>query len=392
MPSDKIEVDAVDKAAGVSMAALGRGLSVPDASAEGDDEEENIRARKQMHGAIVDYLKDLNRDQKATVEDIETELGIDLNKQQYVLDMIKSNPKVEVERRYIDDALFFNYRQRFEIRNKVDLLREIERVASGISMKEITNPPAYPDVEEDCHSMIVGGEIIAAKNKEFRAVLYPRGQPFITRLSGDVTAVPGSADLTTSSDLREEIRRGDAIRVGLRGDWYRVSSAAPFGRELDRQTAPLSVSSERDMSDKNVYRDEFDTITLPLDGDFEGQDDGNGSNNGKYDGGAYRHGCANNIRAVWADTATDLKKVISRANDPNANAAALRKELVHLKLISSGTSVEAGLNARKTLQKARNRDKVRKKRKYSERSGTKSFNDHLKGSHLEEVMKKSVVS
>ena len=68
------------------------------ASAEREDEDENITARKQMHGAIVDYLKGLRRDQKATVDDIEKELGINLNKQHYVLDMIKSNPKVEVER------------------------------------------------------------------------------------------------------------------------------------------------------------------------------------------------------------------------------------------------------------------------------------------------------
>ena len=392
MPSDEISVDVSNKDHVSTGSASGRGQSVSHASAEREDEDENITARKQMHGAIVDYLKGLRRDQKATVDDIEKELGINLNKQHYVLDMIKSNPKVEVERRYIDDALFFKYRQKFEIRNKSDLLEEIERVASGISMKEITNPPAYPDVEEDCHSLIIGGDIIAVKNKEFKAVLYPRMDPFITRLSGDVTARPGCADLTTAADLRSEIRRGDAIRVGIRGDWYRISSAAPFGRELDRQTAPLSVSSERDMSDKNVYRDEYTASILPLDGDFETPEDLNSNGNGTFTGGAYRHGCANNIRALWTDSAADVKKIISRANNPNANAIALRKHLVDLKLISQATSTEAGVNARKTLQKVRDREKVRKKRKYSERSGTKSFNDHLKGSHLEQVMKKTVVS
>ena len=95
-----------------------------------------------MHGAIVDYLKSLDRDQQATIEDIKKELRINLNKQQYVLDMIKSNPKVEVERRYVDDMLFFKYRSKFEIKDKAELLREIERVASGISMKEICNPLA----------------------------------------------------------------------------------------------------------------------------------------------------------------------------------------------------------------------------------------------------------
>ena len=86
--------------------------------------------------------------------------------------------------------------------------------------------------------MIVGGTIIAVKNKEFKAVLFPRGQPFFTRLSGEIVATPGYSDLQTTADLRPEIRRGDAIRVGVNGEWYRVSSAAPSGRELDRQTAP----------------------------------------------------------------------------------------------------------------------------------------------------------
>ena len=394
MPSDDLEIDLVAPA---SEMAAGSAFSAS-ASSGASTEEEQKQMRKQRHGSIVDYLKGLRREQKATVDDILKELNIDLRKEQYVLDMIKSNPKIEVTRRYEDDALFFKYRQKFVIRNKWDLLEEIKRVASGISMKEITSPPSYHGIEADCHSLIVGGDIIAVKNKEFKAVLFPRGQPFLTRLSGDVTAEPGSMDLITSVDLRSEIRRGDAIRVGIRGDWYRVSSAAPAGRELERQTAPLSVTSERDMSDKNVYRDDFEANSLPLDGDFEapvdeaGEAGSGSSSDGKYTGGAYRHGCANSIRAVWTDTTDDLKKVVSRANDLNSNALALRKKLVELKLISQVQSTEAGVKAKKTLQRARNREQVKKKRTYSDRSSSKGFNDHLKGSRLEQVMKKTVVS
>ena len=357
----------------------------------GNEDEGNRKSKKAMHGAIVDYLKSLDRDQQATVEDIKKELRINLNKQQYVLDMIKSNPKVEVERRYIDDMLFFKYRSKFEIKDKAELLREIERVASGISMKEICNPPCYNDIEADCHSMIVGGTIIAVKNKEFKAVLFPRGQPFFTRLSGEIVATPGLSDLETTADLRAEIRRGDAIRVGLSGDWYRVSSAAPSGRELDRQTAPLSVTSERAMSDKNIYRDVFDAKSLPLDGDFEAYEDEEGGH-GVFKGGAYRHGAANNIRQLWGSTMSDMNKIAFRANNPETNALALRRELVKLKLISTSTSTVAGADAKRSLQRVRNREKVRKKRKHSERAGTKSFNEHLKGSHLEDVMRKTTVS
>ena len=362
----------------------------------GGEDEASRKSKKAMHGAIVDYLKSLDRDQQATVEDIKKELRINLNKQQYVLDMIKSNPKVEVERRYIDDMLFFKYRNKFDIKNKAELLREIERVASGISMKEISNPPCYNDIEADCHSMIVGGTIIAVKNKEFKAVLFPRGQPFFTRLSGDIVATPGCSDLRTTADLRSEIRRGDAIRVGVSGDWYRVSSAAPSGRELDRQTAPLSVTSERDMSDKNVYRDEFGPKTLPLDGDFEAyENEGQGQNSnedGLFKGGAYRHGASNCIRQLWGSTMADMNKIASRANNPEANALALRRELAKLKLISNTASTVAGADVKRSLQRVRNREKTRKKRKQSDRAGTKSFNEHLKGSHLEDVMRKTTVS
>ena len=145
------------------------------------------------------------------------------------------------------------------------------------------------------------------------------------------------------------------------------------------------------MSDKNVYRDEFDGKTLPLDGDFESYEDMN-DGKGPFEGGAYRHGAANNIRQLWSSTVADMNKIASRANNLEANAAVLRKELVKLKLISNATSTVAGADVKRSLQRVRNREKTRKKRRHSERAGTKSFNDHLKGSHLEDVMRKTTVS
>ena len=46
-------------------------------------------------------------------------------------------------------------------------------------------------------------------------VLYPRGKRFLSRLSGTVTAVPGRQAVVTSANLRDEIRRGEAIQVRL---------------------------------------------------------------------------------------------------------------------------------------------------------------------------------
>jgi hypothetical protein len=47
----------------------------------------------------------------------------------------------------------------------------------------------YEGVEADVMSLIVGGDIIAVHNRvEFKSlILYPRGKPFLTKLSGTRT-------------------------------------------------------------------------------------------------------------------------------------------------------------------------------------------------------------
>jgi hypothetical protein len=76
--------------------------------------------------------------------------GIDLNSEQYVLDMLKSNPKVECERSGDNnDELSFRYRTKFAIANKLELINEIRRVDNGLAACDITNPPCYPGIEND---------------------------------------------------------------------------------------------------------------------------------------------------------------------------------------------------------------------------------------------------
>lgn len=103
------------------------------------------RSAEMKHSEIVEYLKKIPRDAKATFVDLKKELDIDLDYENYVLDMVKSNPKIECERSS-EDVMFFKYRAKFEIRDRNELLREIERVKNGISMKDITDPECYPGV------------------------------------------------------------------------------------------------------------------------------------------------------------------------------------------------------------------------------------------------------
>ena len=68
--------------------------------------------------------------------------------------------------------------------NKAQLMELICRSRNGLVLADIRS--CYEGVEADVMSLIVGGDIIAALNKvEFKSlVLYPRGKPFLTKLSG----------------------------------------------------------------------------------------------------------------------------------------------------------------------------------------------------------------
>lgn len=345
------------------MSWLPRGLDAGDASGTSSTSER--RPAEVVHGEIIEYLKRITRELKATFVDIERDLGIDLHVENYILDMLKSNPKVECERSGETDELSFRYRTKFSIANKSELIQVIDRVQSGIAVCDITTPPCYPGIEMDIANLIVGGDVIACKNKALKtAILYPRGRPFLSVLDGGVTATPGQQSIRTSNSLLAEIRRGDAI--GLSGSWYRVASnvGTAGSHQAERATAPLSVTSDMELSDRNVYRDLYDSSTLPLDGDYDGET--------LYVGPALRHGVGNDIRNLWKQTLDKAKEF--------KEGDSLRLELVKCKLLSS-----VGTQQKSLLKLKEKKGKERKKRKA--RDTGRVFNAHLKGSALDEAMK-----
>lgn len=150
--------------------------------------------------------------------------------------------------------------------------------------------------------MIRGGEIIGVENKTLKTlVLFSRGaQPFFSTLSGTVTATPQESVVTTSEDLTNEVRRGEAVLVGQ--FWYRVSSTVKVGAGQDqpqRARAPASVTMDKEMSDKNEYVLNFDKSSLPLDGAFEDPQ--------PFTGPILKHGATNDVRSLWRETAQALK-------------------------------------------------------------------------------------
>jgi len=91
-------------------------------------------------------------------------------------------------------------------------------------MKDVME--SYGSVVEDVQSMVQSGDIIACKNKKAKdTILYPRGNSFLTKLSGSATAVPDQEYLETTADITNEIRRGDAVLVGE--SWYTLIPCTP---------------------------------------------------------------------------------------------------------------------------------------------------------------------
>lgn len=296
---------------------------------------------------------------------------VDLEGEDYaVLDMIKNNPKVDLE--YTSGGISFKYRAKYDIRfdqcsfvllpslllprNRDELMRMINRVKNGIPEKDIVD--CYPGIRSDVAEMILGGEVIGCKSKD-STVLFPRGDAFLSVLSGTVTARPGQQQIDTHEDLRVDIRRGDAIRVG--GNWFRVASAIGSGKSNQpiRAKAPLSVTSVQNLSKRNEYINEFTEVSLPLDGDYDGTE--------QYSGVAYKYGCTNDIRDKWGSTADTMKRF--------RNETDLHMEMKRLKLISHVGTVMSVLNVRRDDSKGKDRKRVK-------RRNLKTTNLHLMGSDI----------
>ena len=96
------------------------------------------------------------------------------------------------------------------------------QIPEGMPIEDLID--CYVGVEEDLKELTRTGEIICVKNADKGAeVYYSRGQTFLVDLSGVVTVEAGSYLTHSSHDTTDEIRRGDAFRVG--DNWFRVSAA-----------------------------------------------------------------------------------------------------------------------------------------------------------------------
>lgn len=342
-----------------------------------DDGYYRARTAVEKHVEIVEYLKHLPHESRATFVDIKRELNIDLGADIQVLGMLKSNPKVD-QQLSSEGITSFSFRAKFTIRNKQELIDIILRVRTGLVVSEIKD--CYPGIVADCNALIVGGTVIAVSNKELKSlVLHPRGEPFYTKLSGTVSATPGNQAITTSADLRREIRRGEAVKVG--DSWYRVSSVIGSGAataQSQRAVAPPSVTLDKDLSERNVYLHPFTDSALPLDGDYGGSAD--------FSGTSLRHGCTTDIKDSWYRTAVEGLKRFA------GDGAALRRELVVLNLVSDHAPSQtntATAGYRKRTRGSSNGQRKRRKQRVVASNSLYGVNAHLKGTVLEAVLRET---
>ena len=144
-------------------------IQISNSSSQSDTNYQKSSAEK--HVNIIEYLKTLPKDTRATFVDIKRVLNIDLDIDNDVLDIIKNNPKIDLETA-IDGLLSYSYRAKYEIRynlhllllhlspyshicyytqcvvfvyrNRDDLLRMIDRVKTGILVSDIKD--CYPHI------------------------------------------------------------------------------------------------------------------------------------------------------------------------------------------------------------------------------------------------------
>jgi hypothetical protein len=250
----------------------------------------------------------------------------------------------------------------------------------GMPMEDAND--AYNGVENDLNELTRTGDVICLKNAENGSeVYYPRGQPFLVDLSGVATVEPGCYYAHANHDITQEVRRGDAIRVG--DHWLRVSAAvkstsssrpAPFAG-----MASKSVASTRDpnVSKKIRYALKFDHEHVPLDAPFpdaarreiaSDRWDVLPKRGPKFQ--MTKHGCTNDIRQLWKDTLRLW---------PTDRVEFERK------LVQAGLTTQAKVDANRRQVKRRMKEGTKKSRVRKQRE-IKISNQHLIGTELGELL------
>ena len=105
-----------------------------------------------------------------------TGIDLDLDSNQKVVDMLQRNPKIRVE--MVPDpenptlrVATYAYQAKYtSVRNRSTLLAQINRMTSGISLRDLLD--SYATVNEDLNALITAGDIIAVKGEDRDKTLF----------------------------------------------------------------------------------------------------------------------------------------------------------------------------------------------------------------------------
>jgi hypothetical protein len=192
----------------------------------------------------------------------------------------------------------------------------------------------------------------------------------------------------TSTDLRHEIRRGDAIEIA--GVWYRVSALLAN----NRNRAPPSVSSTHDINTTHEFALKFTETQLPLSNpvtEIPTTTSNNSTSTASTQSSksaavvCYKHGCSNDIRDRWVKSVDDIRiKEIVRDDKK------LEEELLNLGLIKKDgvfTGLASGNQKRRVEDDSGNKQK--RPRKANSNKFNRITNVHLIGSTIGNILKET---
>lgn len=227
--------------------------------------------------------------------------------------------------------------------------------------------------DSDCWDLISSGKVIFLRNKEKKTcVLYPRGDEFVSELSGRVSAIYGRERVRTTMDLQEEIRRGDVIKLG--DSCFRVS-AAEKKKKQPSYGSVTSVSKPKLAKEEpeKEYQEIFSETELPLNGAFDGSE--------VYEGPAYKYGCTNDVRKIWETTLTTFFDVIGAGGgEGHESEVKLQRKLVELNLSKRPLSIVP-----RRLPVASGDKKAAKRPRKTRETAPSTQNRHLRDGKLEKL-------
>lgn len=345
---------------------------------------------------VMQLLKRVVDHKPVGADYIRQQTGVDLRgSDEEVSADLRDNPRISVTTSESGE-IFYAYKTIYDVKDRRQLVPLVENNPHGLSMR---------DLLEDCPKMagpiteaVRCGHLIAVKNAGTgEDILYPRGIQYLTQLSVEARGLKDQSSVEVTRSAADEIRTGDAIRVGDK--WYRVCPAAGG-------TGPFILNDSTGAKGKTAWKNYSVTVKKKKKADEEKPIHFSSILNGDEapriqldrpldsnqppltrppPGGApqqyppampvqgtakvLKYGCSNDIRQMWKDTVSHWP----------STRGALDRLMIKAKLT---TQKEVDKRKRPLRQQQSLVERPKKQRKQRDYNSLKLTNTHLNGTEL----------